>query len=280
MTATLKPPPPDAPDAGVIEEARGRQRRHRGAAGGAIVALIIAALLLAFAGGGSGSPPVIASGPAGRPLAKGARQSSSTCPSGRGRALQGAPSRSLLAILGVLRRPASSADAIGAHLVGRGIISDVFVHYIRRARVVSGSSYYVYPAIIGGCGTGESKHQGIADLAMHVNLGAGIIGGTGGGGASAAEIESGRDVGSGPPGSSTSATLTMIVPDGVANVEFRYPAGRASGYSPKVSPPFAATAAAINNEVVVRIPRSSPLQNGTMIWRAADGRVIRRFSSI
>ncbi len=156
----------------------------------------------------------------------------------------------------------------------------MFVHYIRRARVVDGSPYYVYPAILGDCGTGEKPHQGIMELATNVNLGGGSIGGTGGGGATAADIEQGRDAGSGPPGSSTSATLTMLVPDGVASVTLRYPAGRASGYSPKISPPFTITTAPVENLVVATVPRSSPLQQGTMVWRAANGRVIRTFNGL
>ena len=57
------------------------------------------------------------------------------------------------------------------------------------------------------------------------------------------EIEQGGAAGTGPPGSDTSATITMIVPDGVAEVTLQYPAGRASGYSPKISPPFTVTSA-------------------------------------
>jgi hypothetical protein len=146
--------------------------------------------------------------------------------------------------------------------------------------VIGGSPYYVYPAVFGGCGTGERPHEGIGELATHVNLGGGAIGGTGGGGATAAAIERGQDAGSGPPGSSTSATITMVVPDGVAKVTLRYPAGRASGYSPKISPPFTITTAPVENLLVVRVPRSNPLQQGAMIWRAADGHTIKTFKSV
>ena len=171
--------------------------------------------------------------PAGHPRSKTARLSSASC---NGKALQGAPSKSLLSILGVLRRPATAADA-DSGITGGGFISGVFVHYIRRARVVAGSPYYIYPGVVGGCGTGEKPHQGIMELAKNVDLGAGDIGGTGGGGATAASIEQGGDAGSGPPGSSTSATITLVVPDGVAKVTLHYPAGPASGYSPESRPP-------------------------------------------
>jgi hypothetical protein len=76
----------------------------------------------------------------------------------------------------------------------------------------------------------------------------------------------------------TSSTVTIIVPDGVAKVTLRYPAGRASGYSPKISPPFTITTAPVNNEVVVSVPRSGgggAIHQAKMIWRAANGRVIK-----
>lgn len=143
---------------------------------------------------------------------------------------------------------------------------------------MAGSPYYVYPAVVGGCGTGEKPREGIVELAKNVDLGHGLIGGTGGGGATAAAIEQGEDAGSGPPGSSTSATITIIVPDDVAKVTLRYPAGRASGYSPKISPPFTITTMPVDNLVVVSVPRSNPLQRGTVIWQAANGHIIKRFN--
>ncbi|MGO8907016.1 MAG: hypothetical protein ACLQMH_15555 [Solirubrobacteraceae bacterium] len=278
MSVTVKPAPAETPDGGVIEEARARQRRHRTlAAAGVIAASVTAALLLGSAGGGRGSHRGSASVPAGRLPSKTTRSSSAAC--GQGGALQGAPSRSLLSILGVLRRPATAADA-GSGIAARGFISGVFVHYIRLARVVNGSPYYIYPGILGGCGTGETPHEGIMELARNVDLGHGLMGGTGGGGATAAAIEQGKDASSGPPGSATSSTITMIVPDGVAKVTLRYPAGRASGYSPKISPAFTVTTAPVGNLVVVTLPRSNPLQQGTIIWRSADGRVIKTFDGL
>jgi hypothetical protein len=278
MSVTVESPPVETPDAGVIEEARARQRRRRGmAAAGGIAAGLAAALLLGFAGGSGGSHPRSLSVPAGRVPPRTARSSSAAC--GHGGALKGSPSRSLLSILGVLRRPATAADA-GSGIVAQGFISGVFVHYIRLARVVDGSPYYIYPGIVGGCGTGETPHQGIMELARNVDLGHGLLGGTGGGGATAAQIEQGRDAGSGSPGSSTSSTITMVVPDGVAKVTLRYPAGRASGYSPKISPAFSMTTTPVNNLLVLTVPRSNPLQQGTAIWRAADGRVIKKIDGV
>jgi hypothetical protein len=265
----------------VIEEARKRQRRQRRTVVAAVVAaLAVGALALAYAGGG-GSHVGGARVPAGQPPARTAGRSDTGCLSS-GKALQGAPSRSLLSILGVLRRPAMAADALPQTLVARGLTRDVFVRYIRRTRVIDGSPYYIYPAIVGGCGV-EPEHEGVMHLATNIDLGGGAIGGTGGGGATAADIERGLTGDTGPPGSSTSATITLIVPDGVASVTLRYPAGRASGYSAKISPPFTVTAAPVNNEFVVRVPRSAgggPIRRPTMIWRGAGGRVIRTFNRL
>jgi hypothetical protein len=263
----------------VIEEARARQRRHRGAAvAAAIAAAAVAAILVAFAGGGGGSHPHSAALPAGRHRPRLARSSPAACASATSKALQGAPSKSLLSILGVLRRPATAADALPRDFAVLGAGSDAFVHYIRRTRVVRGSPYYIYPAILGGCG-GRGP-QGIGRLATNIDLGGGAIGADGGVGSTAAAIEQGRAVGTGPPGSSTSTTVTVIVPDGVAEVTLRYPAGRASGYSPKISPPFTITTAPVNNEVVASVPRSGgggAIHQATMVWRAANGHVIKTF---
>ena len=72
----------------------------------------------------------------------------------------------------------------------------------------------------------------------------------------------------------------MVVPDGVAKVTLHYPAGRASGYSPKISPDFTITTTPVGNLVVVTLPRSNPLQQGTIIWRSADGRLISMFDGL
>ncbi len=281
MTLTVERPPVETPDAGVIEEARARQRRHRGVAGAATIATAaIAAILFLFAGGGGGSHLEGARLPDARHPLSAARLLPAAC-TATGKVLQGAPSKSLLSILGALRRSATAADAIPQTLAARGAGSDAFVHYIRRTRVVDGSSYYIYPAIIGGCGA--RARQGIMHLDTSIDLGGGAMGATGGGGATAADIEQGRDAGTGPPGSSTSATITMVVPDGVASVTLRYPAGRASGYSPKISPPVTITTKPVNNELVVRVPRSAgggPIREPTMIWQAANDHIIKTFDRL
>jgi hypothetical protein len=281
MTLTVERPPVKAPDAGVIEEARARQRRHRGVAGAAIIAAAaIASILLAFTGGGGGSHAGhVAVAPAGQP-SKTARSSPASC--GNGQVLKHPPSRSLLSILGVLRRPATAADN-SRGMVAAGLVRDVFVPYIRLTRVIGASSYYIYPAVVGGCGTGQSPREGIMTRDAHIDLGHGMIGADGGGGASAADIEQGRAVESGPPGSSTSETITMVVPDGVAQVTLHYAPGPDNGYTRKISPSFRLTSHVINNELVVLIPRSVGLEGVPgvkMIWRAPSGRIVRTFNRL
>ncbi len=282
MTAALQPRRAETPDAGVIEEARARQRRHRAfAAATMLAAVAVAALLFAFVGGGGGSHAAGHGHSAGVPSAKVAKAPSSSCLSS-GRNLQGPPSKSLLSILGVLRRPATPADSLGQALAGTGITRDVFANYVRRTQTVNGSPYYIYPAIVGGCGL-ETEREGIMTLATKIDLGHGIIGADGGGGSSAAEIEQGKTVATGPPGSATSTTVTMVVPDGVASIALSFPAGRASGYSPKISPPFTITRRPLGNELVVTIPRShlpESVPGLRMIWRAPDGQVVRRFNRL
>lgn len=281
MTLTAERPPLETPDAGVIEEARARQRRQRGLAGAAVIAAVtIAAILLTVGGGGGGSRLEGARLPHARHPLRAARLLPAACKA-NGKVLQGAPSKSLLSILGVLRRSATAADAIPQAFAARGAGRDAFVHYVRRTRVVDGSSYYIYPAIIGGCG--GRVRQGMMHLDANIDLGGGAVGATGGGGATAADIERGQDAQTGPPGSGTSATVTMVVPDGVASVTLRYPAGRASGYSPKISPPVTIATKPVNNELVVRVPRSGgggPIREPTMIWRGANGHIIKTFNGL
>ena len=133
MALTVQPSPSEALDAGVIEKARVRQRRERGiAAVVAIAVAVIAAIVLPSVGGGGGSHPANALVPAEPHAAVLA-----SCAISPVKQLQGAPSQSLLSILGVLRRPATSADALpsSSHFLTHGFPGEqVFVRYIRRAR--------------------------------------------------------------------------------------------------------------------------------------------------
>jgi len=272
---------------GVIEDARARQRRERRAVRAAMIALAAVVGLIVWASTGSGgSRARHLAGSSARP-SQSARATLSACVRGRGEPLSGRPSESLLAVLGVLRRPATSADALSAqiaHNFAGGVFGlSVYTRYVRRARVVAGSSYYVFPVRVSGC-SGEAAHDGIWDLATHVPVGHGLYGSDGGGGGTAASIEQGRDFGTGPPGSSTSATIDMVVPDGIATVTLHLAAGPANGFHKRViSPPYTVTTRVVGNLAVVTVPRSSgtTMHDGdTMTWRAADGRLIKTFNRL
>ncbi len=73
----------------------------------------------------------------------------------------------------------------------------------------------------------------------------------------------------------------MLVPDGVASVTIHYPAEPASGFSHKVAPAFTTTIRVIKNVIAVLAPRASFRAvggAGSMVWRAANSSVVKRFS--
>jgi hypothetical protein len=132
MTVTVEPPPLEDIEAGVIEEARARQRHQRRMAGVSIAA----------------ASCQIAPTP--------------------GRTVQGPPSKSLLSIRGVLRRPATATDALPA-AVERSLLAPqldqavtLFVNYVRRVEVGGAVTYWVFPEILTRCldpGAGREADQ-------------------------------------------------------------------------------------------------------------------------
>lgn len=104
-------------------------------------------------------------------------------------------------------------------------------------------------------------------------------GGGGGGGATAAIIEQRGSWGSTSGGTGANPGLTRfngLVPDGVATVTLHYPAGRVGGFSHRTAAAVTITAHAVNNVVVVSVPRAgAQAMNVTTSWRAADGTIIK-----
>jgi hypothetical protein len=276
---TLTAPPRQSldVDAGVIEEARARQRRHRGIAVAAAVVAAIAALTLASVGGQGISHPARASGPPGRTPSKTPPVSLAACVArpGAKAVTKGTPSQSLLSILGVLRRAATPADALPestSAALGRLGRFEVYVNYVRRARVIAGIPYYVWPVLYTGCGA----LRGTQRETMMTQDGRGGFGGAG----DAAVIEQGRSVrGS---GSASRSTLQMLVPDGVATVTLHYPASKIDGADRHRAPAFTTTTKVVGNFVVIAVPRGRErlFQPVTMTWRAADGHVIKTFNRL
>jgi hypothetical protein len=154
--------------------------------------------------------------------------------------------------------------------------SSLYVDYIRFARAAFGVRYYVFVAglfspFIRACQT---------EVGVHL-FGATPGGGIGSAGVGAALIEksgiwlTGSPPGVGTDGNSTpdSTLVSGIVPDGVATVTFYYPEGKPNGFSHRMFPAETLTMRVVNNVVVGKPMRSS--LPPTMIWRAANGAVIR-----
>jgi hypothetical protein len=104
-------------------------------------------------------------------------------------------------------------------------------------------------------------------------------GGGGGGGADAAEIAKQGMWGSSSGGTGANPGLTLfhgVVPDGVATVTLHYPAGKVGGFSRRTASAVTINAHAVNNVVVVSVPRAGAQAMGavTTTWRAADGTTI------
>jgi hypothetical protein len=220
---------------------------------------------------------------------------------------EGSPSERLLSILGVLRRPATPQDQLPARRAGRAYppgVQNIYVHYIRLARVKNGVSYYIVPA--GRVGVGERTSarcyaEQVAALrselpripaalrASTLTLQTQLIAqrrrnekqrphegicvetrsraeGGGSCGDSASDIERRGTIQTDGP------IVSGVVPDGVATVTFQYPASK--GLS-------ALTVATdvVGNVFAVSIARA----NGghfppTIIWRSAQGNIIKTIS--
>jgi hypothetical protein len=279
----VEPPPLEDLDAGVIEEARARERRHRGLAGAALVVAAIAALVAtSLGGGGSGNQASRGLAPAQpRPITS-APTALAACVHPEAKHIdEGTPSRSLLSILAVLRRGARPADALPpsdldmftsggvAHIFG----GNVFVRYVRRARVIGSTSYYVIPSLFSDC----TAYKFIGD---GVTLYQGSKNGSGSGGRDydATEIEQGMAYYDSSGLLSHRTSIAMLIPDGVATVTLVYPPGEVGGSDPNRTPGVTIKANVVGNVFAATVPL---VRNGmapvTMIWRATSGSVVKTF---
>jgi hypothetical protein len=195
--------------------------------------------------------------------------------------LQGAPSKSLLSILGVLRRPATSADSAPETVVDS--LSDpfgpqsVYVNYVRRARVINGASYYLIPVRGDAC-SGCGARDRIWEQAWHA-LGQGRSGGPGGGSWTAAQIEHGEAVIAGS-GVSSAMTITIVVPDSVAIVTLHLPAV-VGGSDPHPARALTYSTKPVGNLVVMPvIGKATRLHNAVMTWRNEAHEVIKTITRL
>lgn len=225
------------------------------------------------------------------------------CRAERGPALpatsDGSPGPALLSLLGVLRRPTTEVDRLPRSLQTGADAEGVYVRYIRLARVSDGISYYILPA--------ESINQresvplrcytalisavraempriparfrtATLDFAERLAsrdrqltktptgpgvclLLSGKVGSAGTCGATAPQLESVGLLSFGGP-------VSGVVPDGVATVTLHYPNG--GGTHAKT-----VTARVVGNVFVSATFASSRLPSPTMVWRAANGTVVR-----
>ncbi len=181
---------------------------------------------------------------------------------------EGAPSAAMLRTLGVLRTPATSADVLRAESPPLfGIGEGVYVKYVRFARTVGGTSYYLIP-IAKGCGS-------LGEEVVEESRGPGEFGGSGG--ETLAEIKQGQAVSTWVR--NTSSTVWGVVPDRVAKVVLTYSRG-ASGQKRRRS--VKVSAAVVNNVFVANLAFLTTHTPGfgvtptTIVWRSAKGSVIRR----
>jgi hypothetical protein len=190
------------------------------------------------------------------------------CPAPANSTSEGTPSASLLSILHVLRRPQTSSDALpppinpgGGLRLGEG----VYVKYVRRARQVAGTDYFVVPVARGlapGCGLREEV----------VFVTAGPEDQGSGGGATATEIEHGAVTGTEWKGHH--GIQYGLVPDAVAKVTLRYPPHRGLRTTVTVAP--------VENVYVAKAPPAAtysglPVVPKTIVWRSATGKVLGTF---
>jgi len=128
----------------------------------------------------------------------------------------------------------------------------------------------------------ERRRDGLSPRPPGVTLFGFTGGGSGGGGgdATAAQIEQQGSWGSSSGGTGANPGLTLfwgVVPDGVATVTLHYPAGKIGGFSRRTGPAVTIKAHAVNNVVVVSVPRAGAQSTEalTTTWRAANGTVIK-----
>lgn len=194
--------------------------------------------------------------------------------------LNGAPSKPLLSILGVLRQPKTKADAPPARLLRElsgptmSLFGDEpFVTYIRLARVSDGVAYYVVPIYEDACAPHALPHTPFEGASLYTLQG-------GAGPDSAADIErrgTWTSEGGGTGADPGRTLFTGIVPDGVSTVTLHYPAGKLGGFSRRSGPALTVTAPVVNNVVVVSVERAGNQAQDrvTTIWRAANGKIIK-----
>ena len=226
----------------------------------------------------------------------------------------GTPSRAMLSVLGVLRRPATPQDVLPSQWFSRGRLifspgaTDVYIHYVRLARVVNGVSVFIVPAGKVGVPSPPAatltrcKAEDMAALrallptvprklrASTLRYGAWVFNpariiateqGVHEGAFQIMEAGNGSESTGGDSPSMIEAdgflgasdnVIDGVVPSGVASVTLHFPAG---GHGSHRLPPISLSSNVIGNVFVMTIPNFGAARYwpSTMIWRAASGAV-------
>jgi hypothetical protein len=139
----------------------------------------------------------------------------------------------------------------------------VYVKFVRRAQVVSGISYYLVPVekAITARSCPSTEEVFLVEASSE--------GAQSDGGLTASSIADGQMFDS--RWSHGSATLSGIVPDGVAKISLHYAATPLGRHAATV------TATPVENVFVVSIPRAiiNAALPTTIVWRSAEGSIIR-----
>jgi hypothetical protein len=184
----------------------------------------------------------------------------------------GTPTARLFASLGALRHPQTATDALPPpQNAGEGLRfgGSVYANFVRRARVVAGTAYYLVPvATLQGptCAprdavvlvTVEALGQGRGAPQTVRGIERGNLGGT-------------RWIG-------TSGVQYGVVPDKVAEITLRYAAHK-HGLRSTV------TVAPVNNVYVAVVPPAArgsllPVLPKVILWRSRKGAVLKTFHSL
>jgi hypothetical protein len=237
---------------GVLEDAWARQRRRRQRWLLAIVVTVVSVSLLTVAfrhGANSGVAPSAPTRSTHLPI------TTASCTFAPRPPTRGLPSRSLLSILGVLRRPATRADTFRADFLG--FTDSVYVDDIRLARTVHGGSFYVVPVRVLPCGRLKPKQYDTVLLYFVHRVAGRVLDSSGSSGSTASQIQ---QVGmSAPP---RDGFIYGIVPDGVATVTMRYP-----------SATFRITA--VGNVIAAHVGYlRDPYRPLSITWRSANGATV------
>jgi hypothetical protein len=205
--------------------------------------------------------------------------------------------RHLIDILGVLRRPQTAADRpaqILSELSGPGPVAWLGgpdLPLVRYATTTPwGEKLYLVPIKPGTraqvVAYARRYHLPKSRLSLFLRARSetlGVFGSDGGGGAGdAATIEAGKGIGTSGGIGIRGTRVTVVVPDGVAEVDFvlpRQPDPEQYG-GPVYAHSLIVTGVAHDNVVAVQVDRSVPEGPFPMIWYGANGHVIKRIGDL